>query len=267
MLRITILGSGSRGNAVLVESQDTTVLVDAGFNPRALTRRLWLAGKQPSDIQALLLTHEHTDHACGAAAACARWTWPLYATAGTLDAVPDSAAFPHNQLLASVPHQPFTIGGLSILVTPVPHDANEPVALVITEQHSGCRVGIATDLGHVPETLCKPFERLDVLVIESNHDERMLADGPYPWHLKRRVGSQLGHLSNRQAATFVASCAHGGLRSVVLAHLSETNNTPGTAVLAATTALRKSGWRRDDVWAAHQTDRFFCGRQMVQTCC
>jgi phosphoribosyl 1,2-cyclic phosphodiesterase len=106
----------------------------------------------------------------------------------------------------------------------------------------------------VPEALPKQFERLDVLVVESNHDERMLADGPYPWILKRRIGSQLGHLSNRQAAAFIAQCAHKGLKAVVLAHLSETNNTPDIAVLAATTALRKAGWRRDDIWAAHQSE-------------
>lgn len=254
MLRVTVLGSGSRGNAVLVEGQDTTILVDAGFNPRALTRRLLLAGKQPAQIQALVLTHEHTDHACGAAAGCARWSWPLHATAGTLNALPDSASYPNNQLHVATPHQEFRIGELSIVATPVPHDANEAVALVIMDSATGCRVGIATDLGHVPDTLCKQFERLDVLVIESNHDEKMLADGPYPWILKRRIGSQLGHLSNRQAAAFIAQCSHRSLRSVILAHLSETNNTPDIAVLAAMTALRKAGWRRDDVWAAHQTE-------------
>ena len=254
MLRVTVLGSGSRGNAVLVEGNDTTVLIDAGFNPRALTRRLLLAGKQPADIQALVLTHEHTDHACGAAAACARWSWPLYATAGTLNSLPDSASYPHNVLHRAPTHEPFQIGGFSIVATPVPHDANEPVALIITDNLSGCRVGIATDLGHVPATLPAQFERLDVLVIESNHDERMLAEGPYPWMLKKRVGSQLGHLSNRQAAAFIAACVHKGLRSVVLAHLSETNNTPELAVVAASMALRKAGWKREDVWAAHQTE-------------
>lgn len=254
MLHVTVLGSGSRGNAVLIESQGTTILVDAGFNPRALTRRLQLAGKQPADIQALVLTHEHTDHACGAAAACARWTWPLYATRGTLDALPEAGAYPHNTLHAVAAQEPFTIGDFSILATPVPHDATEPVALVITDNRSGCRVGIATDLGHVPATLPEQFERLDVLVVESNHDERMLADGPYPWSLKRRVGSQVGHLSNRQAAAFIASCVHSGLRSVVLAHLSETNNTPELAVRDALAMLKKSGWRRDAVHAAHQTE-------------
>lgn len=254
MLRVTVLGSGSRGNAVLIESQDTTVLIDAGFNPRALSKRLSLAGKRPEDVQALLLTHEHTDHACGAAAACKRWNWPLHATAGTLNNLPDATALAGGVLSAVLVHTAFTIGGMSVVATPVPHDANEAIALVITDNASGCRVGVATDLGHVPETMPKYFERLDVLVVESNHDERMLADGPYPWILKRRISSQLGHLSNRQAAAFIAQCAHKDLRAVVLAHLSETNNTPEIAVLSAATALRKAGWKREDVWAAHQTE-------------
>lgn len=254
MLRITVLGSGSRGNSILVESQDTTVLIDAGFNPRALAKRLALAGKRPEDVQALLLTHEHTDHACGAASACRKWQWPLHATAGTLNNLPDATTFGSGVMNVVRAHSAFTIGNLSVEATPVPHDANEAVAFVITDNSTGCRAGVATDLGHVPETLPKYFDRLDVLVVESNHDERMLSGGPYPWVLKRRIGSQLGHLSNRQAAAFIAQCAHRGLKSVVLAHLSETNNTPDIAVLAATTALRKAGWKRDDVWAAHQTE-------------
>ena len=254
MLRVTVLGSGSRGNAFLVESQDTTVLVDAGFNPRALAKRLFLAGKRPEDVQALLLTHEHTDHACGAVSACKRWNWPLHATAGTLSNLPDASTLVGASMFVATLNCAFTVGNLSVVATPVPHDAKEAAALIITDQSTGCRVGIATDLGHVPESLPKYFERLDVLVVESNHDERMLADGPYPWMLKRRIGSQLGHLSNKQAAAFLVQCAHKGLRSVVLAHLSETNNTPDVAVLAAVSALRKAGWKREDVCAAHQTE-------------
>lgn len=254
MLRVTVLGSGSRGNSVLVESQDTTILIDAGFNPRALTKRLALASRRPEDVQALLLTHEHTDHACGAAAACARFKWPLHATSGTLSNLPDATTLAGGVMHAVSAHTAFVVGGMSIVATPVPHDATEAVALVITDNASGCRVGVATDLGHVPASMPAHFERLDVLVVESNHDERMLAEGPYPWMLKRRIGSQLGHLSNRQAAAFIAQCVHRGLKSVVLAHLSETNNTPDVAVLAAMTALRKAGWKREDVWAAHQTE-------------
>ncbi|MDQ6612396.1 MAG: MBL fold metallo-hydrolase [Gemmatimonadota bacterium] len=250
MLRVTILGSGSRGNATLVEGQDTTVLIDNGFNPRALKRRLATIGRHPQDVQALLLTHEHTDHASGAIAACAQFKWPLHATTGTLGALPESAVATISISVTT----PFCVGGLSVQAAHVPHDAREAIALVITDRTTGCRIGIATDLGHVPETLPKHFERLDVLIVESNHDERMLAEGPYPAMLKRRIASRLGHLSNRQAASFIATCVHSGLKNVVLAHLSETNNTPDVAVLAATNALRKAGWRKDSVWAAHQSE-------------
>jgi phosphoribosyl 1,2-cyclic phosphodiesterase len=249
MLRVTVLGSGSRGNATLIEGRESTVLVDAGFNPRALSRRLAMIGKRPEDISSLILTHEHTDHASGAASCCAKWGWTLHATAGTLEAIPGVVS--PTVLLGA--NQAVTVGGFSVLATPVPHDAREAVALVITDRASGCRLGLATDLGHAPAGLATHFERLDLLIVESNHDERMLADGPYPWMLKRRVGSQLGHLSNRQTAAFIAECTHRGLRAVVLAHLSETNNTPAVAIDSATTALRRAGWRRDDIWAAHQT--------------
>lgn len=254
MLRVTILGSGSRGNSLLIESHDTTVLVDAGFNPRTLARRLAMAGKRPEDVQALLLTHEHTDHACGAAAACLKWKWPLYATAGTLSHLPDAQAMLTGTMVVARCHSEVAIGGLRMVATPVPHDASEAAALVITDVASGFRVGVATDLGHVPEALPRMFERLDVLVVESNHDETMLANGPYPWILKRRVGSNVGHLSNRQSAALLSQLAHKGLRAVVLAHLSETNNTPEIAVREAMQSLRKAGWRREDVHAAHQTE-------------
>jgi phosphoribosyl 1,2-cyclic phosphodiesterase len=250
MLRVTMLGSGSRGNATLIEGQDSTVLVDAGFNPRALARRLAIVNRRPEDISALLLTHEHTDHASGAAACCAKWGWALYASAGTLDAIGDVLS----PTVTIATNADVVVAGFTVRAAAVPHDAREAVALIITDRASGCRLGLATDLGHVPAGLASHFERLDLLIVESNHDEAMLAHGPYPWVLKKRVASRLGHLSNKQSAAFIAECVHRGLRAVVLAHLSETNNTPTVALEAATVALRKAGWRRDDVWAAHQTE-------------
>lgn len=250
MLRVTMLGSGSRGNATLVEGPDSTLLIDAGFNPRALARRLAHIGKRPEQISALVLTHEHTDHASGAALCCARWGWTMYASNGTLEAMPDIVS----PTVALPLRSDVAIGGFTVNAMAVPHDAREAVALVLTDRMSGCRLGLATDLGHVPEGLAAHFERLDLLVCESNHDETMLANGPYPQMLKRRIASRLGHLSNKQGAAFIAQCVHRGLRAVVLAHLSETNNTPATAIETATGALRRAGWRREDIWAAHQTE-------------
>lgn len=253
MLRVTVLGSGSRGNAILVDGTEGTLLVDAGFSARTIMKRMAAIGRRPDQVSALVLTHEHTDHASGASAACARWTWPLYATNGTLDAMRDMASGCPSAAASLSTACATKVHGFDITAVPVPHDARECAALVLTDRQSGLRVGIAMDLGHVPEALPDAFERLDLLVVESNHDERLLADGPYPWPLKQRIGGQLGHLSNGAAASFAASCAHRGLRGVILAHLSETNNTPENAIVRTRDAMRRSGWRGESLWAAHQT--------------
>lgn len=253
MLRLTVLGSGSRGNAIVVEGSHGRLLVDAGFGVRALERRLGAAGVAPDSIDALVVTHEHTDHASGALDAVARWGWRLAATQGTLAALgvgadQDGAA----SGIACLGHVPCSIGGLRVEPIPVPHDAREPVALVITDEPTGARAGIALDLGHVPEALVAAFDRLDLLLVEANHDAVLLRDGPYPWMLKRRISGGLGHLSNDAAATLAARCAHRGLSAVVLAHLSETNNSPAHAVTTVGAALRQAGWRRDALRAAAQ---------------
>ena len=180
MLRITVLGSGSRGNAILVDGTEGTLLIDAGFSARALMKRMAAVGRRPDQVSALLLTHEHTDHASGAVAACARWAWPLHATIGTLDAMRQMpAGCPANAASLSTTTTA-RLHGFDVQAVPVPHDARECAALVLTDRQSGMRVGIAMDLGHVPTALPEAFERLDLLVVESNHDERLLADGPYP---------------------------------------------------------------------------------------
>lgn len=254
MLRVTVLGSGSRGNAILIDGTDGAVLVDAGFGPRSLARRLTAAGRRPDEIRALLLTHEHTDHASGAAAACARWGWPLYASAGTIDAMgvgsgPDAA--PRNAR-AFTTEGATSISGFLVETTAVPHDARDCRALVFTDIRSGARAGVAMDVGRVPDALPVAFERMDLLVVESNHDEQMLARGPYPWSLKQRISGGLGHLSNGAAAAFVSACAHRGLRGVLLTHLSETNNLPALAIERTRAALRRTGWTRDALSAATQ---------------
>jgi len=249
-MRVSVLGSGSRGNAILVESGATRVLVDAGFGPRALATRLRAVGCVPESITGLVLTHEHVDHASGALSACARWGWPLFATAGTLAALPE-AMVP----VRTIRHgQPWSIGDLGGESVAVPHDAADCAALVFEDRHTGARAGIALDLGHVPAHLPGAFARLDLLVIEANHDEPQLMAGPYPWALKQRIVGDRGHLSNTAAAAFVASCAHVGLRGVLLAHLSETNNSPSLAVETVRAALQHRGrWgAHASVIAAHQ---------------
>lgn len=253
MLRVTVLGSGSKGNAILIDGTDGSVLVDAGFGPRTLAKRFALADRRPDHVGALLLTHEHTDHASGAVGASARWGWPVYAVQPTLEALAASPDGLPKHVASLSFMESSNVCGFDVHCVPVPHDARACAALVLTDRSSGARVGIAMDLGHVPEALPNALARCDLLVVESNHDERMLADGPYPWPLKQRIGGQLGHLSNGTAAGLIAGAAHRGLRGVMLVHLSETNNTPDAAMLRTRDALHRSGWHRDGLWAASQS--------------
>lgn len=237
-MRAWVLGSGSRGNAVLVECAGTRVLVDCGFSPRTLAGRLAAIGLRPEDIHAVVLTHEHQDHAKGAVAGATRFGWPVYATEGTLRA------------LGPVPHAtPFTpgatiaVGHAIVDSVRVPHDATQPVAVVVSDPGSGARCGVALDLGAVPAAMLSLFRTLDVLVLEANHDLAMLEAGPYPPAVRTRIASRSGHLSNADAARAVRAFAHRGLRHVVLAHVSETCNTPALAIATVRDALAGSKFR------------------------
>jgi phosphoribosyl 1,2-cyclic phosphodiesterase len=253
-VQVSVLGSGSRGNALLVESGDTRVLVDCGFGPRAIARRLALLHRAPESIDALVLTHEHTDHAQGAMKACAKWGWPLYATAGTLAALPA----PLSPVRVIAHGQPWSVGTLDGCSIAVPHDAADCAALRFDNRATGQRVGVALDLGHVPAGLAAFFALSDLLVIEANHDLAMLHAGPYPRRLKERIRGRRGHLDNGAAAELIAHCAHRGLRGVVLAHLSETNNAPAEAVRAvqeiAVARLAPARWAQTAVHAASQRE-------------
>ena len=236
-MRVSVLGSGSRGNALLVDAGNTRVLVDVGFGVRTIASRLAQLGCAPESIDAVVLTHEHVDHAQGALAACARWQWPLYATEGTLAALPN-ALVP----VRTIAHgQSWSVGDLVGASASVPHDAADCAALVFEHMRTGERAGIALDVGHVPEHLPTFLSRLDLLVVEANHDRAQLLAGPYPWSLKQRILGAKGHLSNDEAAALVAACVHRGLRGVVLAHLSETNNSPALAIATFARALKRCG--------------------------
>ncbi len=238
-MRVSVLGSGSRGNSILVDAGGTRILVDVGFGVRTIASRLAQLGCAPESIDAVVLTHEHVDHAQGALAACARWQWPLYATEGTLAALPN-ALVPVRMITHG---KPWSVGDVRGASCQVPHDAADCAALVFEHLRTGERVGVALDVGHVPEQLPGFLSRLDLLVVESNHDCAQLQAGPYPWSLKQRILGAQGHLSNDDAAALVAACAHRGLRAVVLAHLSETNNSPSLAVSTMDKVLRGCGAR------------------------
>lgn len=240
-LRFKVLGSGSTGNATLVEGGGARVLVDAGLGPRQLGERLVSAGVDPASIDAVLVSHEHTDHARGAAAFAVRWGMPLVGTRGTYRAAGFAAAgLPGYERIE--PGEVRTFARLGVRALRIPHDAAAPLAFVLSV--GGISFGHATDLGHLGRDFVGAFGACDALLLESNYDPAMLRDGPYPWSLKERILGPLGHLSNGDVARFLETGLGGTCRRVVLAHLSQKNNHPELALLAAEGALRRG--RRPD---------------------
>jgi len=239
-VRTWTLGSGSGGNAILLECASTRVLVDAGYAPRTLARRLATIGIAPESITAVIVTHEHVDHVRGIAAGQRKWGWQVFGTAGTLAGISGVDA---QRMTAVVPGAPWDVGELVLECIRVPHDAAAPCAVIATHPCTGLRLGIAHDLGSVPDTLRSAFAGLDILMLESNHDQQMLRAGPYPSFLQQRIAGRNGHLSNAQSAALAGEVASARLQALVLLHLSEVNNTPRHALTAAKAALREAGVR------------------------
>ena len=232
MLRFASLGSGSRGNATLVEAGGTCVMVDCGFSVSETRRRLARLGKTSEDIAAILVTHEHSDHIGGVAAFARRYGTPVWMTAGTSVMHADTDV---PSLDWFTGHEPFAIGDLQVAPFTVPHDAREPCQFVFGD--GAARLGVLTDTGCITAHIREMLDGCDALLLECNHDTAMLAAGPYPPALKRRVGGRLGHLSNAQAAELLAALDTGALRHVVAAHLSDKNNRPELARTALADAL------------------------------
>ncbi|MDQ3673324.1 MAG: MBL fold metallo-hydrolase [Gemmatimonadota bacterium] len=239
-MKLWVLGSGSGGNAVLVEAAGSRILVDAGFAPRVLKRRLTIAGVAPESIDAVVVTHEHNDHAKGVAAAAEKWGWTIVSTAGTRMMCPDWSGL---RMILTPRTSSLEIGDFRLETFPVAHDANEPIGVIVTCISDGARAGIIYDLGYVTETVRRAMDRLDVLVLEANHDEGMLRTGPYPASVQSRIGGKFGHLSNRAAARTAGQCIHAGLNNVVLAHLSESCNDPRIALNTVGHALRRGRFK------------------------
>ena len=230
-MRFASLGSGSRGNALIVDVGDTRVLLDCGFSVKATVERLGRLGIAAESIDAVLLTHEHSDHLGSAARFAARFGLPVYLTYGTQQALSD--CWPNCRLIDS--HQTFAIGSLEVQAFPVPHDAREPVQYVFSDgQH---RLGVLTDCGTVTAHALSMLDACDALILECNHDTRLLAESSYPAMLKRRISGNFGHLGNGQAAELLTRIETSRLQHIVAAHLSEQNNRPELAVTALATAL------------------------------
>jgi phosphoribosyl 1,2-cyclic phosphodiesterase len=219
-MRIASLGSGSRGNATLVQYRDTTLLVDNGFSLKQFTRRLERLEIELDAIDAVLLTHEHGDHSGGVERLCARHEIPLWTAVGTARAAlsPD---FEYQRLVAG---RAVTIGGIEIIPVTVPHDASEPLQFVFHQLDNGKRLGILTDTGHITRHIVEAFSSLDALLLEFNYDVGMLASGPYPDMLKQRVGGDLGHLSNEQSLDLLRQIDTNNLNCLIAGHISQKNN-------------------------------------------
>jgi phosphoribosyl 1,2-cyclic phosphodiesterase len=261
-MKVWVLGSGSSGNAVLLDGGRTRMLVDAGFGPNTLARRLKLAGIDARSVAACVVTHDHSDHVCGVAKAAKRWGWQILATAGTAGA-PDLAGV---DVTTFVPGADVRVGGFEVRTVSTPHDAAEPVGVVVTDTSTGARAGVCYDIGHASDGVRTLCESVDVLILEANHDEAMLWAGPYPWWLRKRIASSTGHLSNRAAAEVAREVVTSQLAHLVLAHLSETNNTPVLADRTVRSALRPTAFRgrlstsRQDAVAGPFTPRGFTDR-------
>jgi phosphoribosyl 1,2-cyclic phosphodiesterase len=314
MMRMTVLASGSKGNSTVVSSSRTRVLVDAGLSCRELLKRMALAGEDPEQLDAILVTHEHQDHIAGLSVLARRLDIPVFFTEPThrawvrmltpritmtyakwldhvqrekearaaavavSDAGVDLAAQSETAALSrsddpnatvelpvdpdeedlcdsvtqqGAPQKPdptylpaveyfhsgtrFSIGDIDITPFTIPHDAADPCGFVFESE--GIRMALATDLGYMPPNVKAALRRIDVLLLESNHDLEMLRDGPYPWSVKQRVLSRVGHLSNDATAEFLQKDYDGGASWIILGHLSESNNAPELARLSAEQAL------------------------------
>jgi phosphoribosyl 1,2-cyclic phosphodiesterase len=238
-MRVAVLGSGSAGNCLVIESAGRRILIDAGFSCREIEARLRRVGVDPDTLEAVVLTHEHNDHSLGADRLARRLGLRVYATEGTLKSLSWSRdARPRLQALAS--GWPYEIAGMSVETFSVPHDATDPVGVVVSDR-AGARIGLAADLGCWSRLAAARLQELDALVLEANHDLDMLRRGPYPWVLKQRVASRHGHLSNQQAAEALPELLSDRLHCVVLYHLSRTNNAPALALAAVGEALDRAG--------------------------
>jgi len=289
MVRFTVLASGSKGNASVVTGGQTRILVDAGLSCRELFRRMKLAGEDPAALDAIIVTHEHSDHVSGLAVTARKLGIPVYFTEGTHRAwmrwltprrqmtyaqwlelrqkqmaerqaetqaeegEPDpeevsqeaaaecDAADPKKDptWLPAVEYfaagEGFRIGDIAVSPFTIPHDAADPVGFVFEAE--GVRMAVATDLGYMPPNVKAQLKALHLLMLESNHDLEMLRDGPYPWSVKQRVLSRVGHLSNDAASGFLEQEYDGQAAYVILGHLSESNNLPELARVAAERAL------------------------------
>ena len=252
-----MLASGSAGNATVIESGGSCVLVDCGISFRQLSSRMRKVGLAPAQIQAVVLTHEHDDHVKGLEAFLRRHRVPVLATAGTVGAL----GVPPREVERITAWREVPLGNVAVVPVPTSHDAREPVGFVIDA--AGRRIGVVTDTGILTDALLEGLRGCQILLLECNHDPDLLRYGPYPWPLKQRIASRTGHLSNEGARAGVEQLIHSGLEVVVAMHLSQTNNRPDLVERELAGVLGGSH-TRVELSSQHQPLLVRCGPEQLQ---
>lgn len=257
-VRMTVLASGSRGNCTVISSNQASVLVDAGISCRETLKRMRAAGEDPEKLKAIVISHEHKDHVAGLNVLARKLQIPVYITEGTYhcwrrdtrDADGKPARLERREHFQA--GRSFSVADITVTAFTIPHDAADPCGF--TFRADGVKIGLVTDLGYMPPNVKEQLRGCDGLMIESNHDLEMLRNGPYPWMVKQRVMSRVGHLSNSALAEFFEKEYDGQAAFVVLAHLSEHNNHPELARESATRALggKMTLFQSANISLAHQ---------------
>jgi phosphoribosyl 1,2-cyclic phosphodiesterase len=239
-ITVSVLGSGSRGNATFIKTERVRLLIDAGMSRREIAKRLESIGEDPDGIDAVLITHEHGDHSGGLKMLLKDLPVQAFLTTGTIRALhADQYETNGSKLVPVPPGIPFTVGDVEVFPFTVPHDAAEPVAFSIS--CGGTKITQLTDIGYMPDHVAERLRGSAVLILESNHDLEMLRVGPYPWNLKQRLIGRYGHLSNTAVGRFIRDQYDGTAEHIMLAHLSSKNNHPEIAKQEASRALRDRG--------------------------
>ncbi len=242
-LEISVLASGSSGNSIVINNNKNTILIDAGLSGKELVKRLNNCGLNSNQPDAILITHEHNDHIKGAGILSRRLDIPVYANQATWSQMEEKIG-PIEEKNCCIFKSQFMIGNLGIIPFNISHDAVDPVGFIINYKTKN--IGIATDMGHVPSDIRGKLRGLDFFVFEANHDLEMLRNGSYPYHLKKRIRSDQGHLSNDDTAHILPELIEDNYPKILLAHLSQENNNPQVAYLTIKNKLEAEGYKIDE---------------------
>jgi len=236
MIKLVSLFSGSSGNSIFLSSGNTRILIDAGLSGKRIEKALSEAGEQPANLDAVLVTHEHSDHTMGIGVLARRYHIPVYTAQGTWLALSAmTGKMKEEQRCVIVPGKSFLIGDITVEPFTIPHDAAEPVGFTFYIENK--KISISTDIGHMTKTILNQLLGSHIVLLESNHDINMLKMGKYPWPLKQRILGENGHLDNDMAGKVVAHLVQNGTRCILLGHLSKENNFPELAWQTAVMAL------------------------------